>query len=61
MWSLVVTLVSQYGGDAVAVARERALAAMQEDRQPDFQLWEAVSEAATDFLKLAPNRGEWLN
>jgi hypothetical protein len=61
MWGLVVTLVSEHGGDAVAVARSRALSAMQEDRQPEFQLWEAVSEAATSLLKLAPDQGEWLN
>jgi hypothetical protein len=61
MWGLVVNLVSQHGGDAVAVARSRALAAVQEDRQPEFQLWEAVSEAVTTLLKLAPDEDEWLN
>lgn len=61
MWGLVVTLVSRHGGDAVTVARSRALAAIQEDRQPEFELWEAVSEAATNLLKLAPDEGEWLN
>ena len=60
-WGLVVNLVSQHGGDAVAVARARALAAMQEDRQPEFQLWEAVSAAALNLLKLRPDHGEWLN
>ena len=60
-WGLVVTLVSQHGGDAVAVARLRALTAIQEDRQPEFRLWEAVTEAATSLLKLAPDEGEWLN
>lgn len=61
MWRLVVALVSEHGGDAAAVARSRALSAIQEDRQPEFQLWEAVSEAATSFLKLAPDGDEWLN
>jgi hypothetical protein len=61
MWGLVVTLVSQHGGDALAIARSRALSAIQEDRQPEFQFWEAVSEAVTSLLKLAPDEGEWVN
>ena len=59
VWGIAIVLARSHGTDAVPVARDRALKAVQEDDRSGFAIWEAVGEALEQLLKPAPDHGEW--
>ncbi len=59
VWGIAIVLVRSNGADAVPIARNRSLKAVQQDDRPGFAIWEAVGEALELLLKVQPDQGEW--
>ncbi|HZS84576.1 MAG TPA: hypothetical protein VFA50_17005 [Stellaceae bacterium] len=59
VWGIAIVLVRSHGADAVPIARNRSLKAVQQDDRPGFAIWEAVGEALELLLKVQPDQGEW--
>jgi hypothetical protein len=59
VWGIAIVLVRSHGAEAVPIARNRSMKAVQQDDRPGFAIWEAVGEALEMLLKVKPDRGEW--
>jgi hypothetical protein len=59
VWGIAIVLLRSHGAEAVPIARDRSLKAVEQDDRPGFAIWEAVGEAIEMLLKSAPDAGEW--
>ena len=59
VWGIAIVLVRSHGAEAVPIARDRSLKAVQQDDRPGFAIWAAVGVALEQLLKGKPDRGEW--
>jgi hypothetical protein len=58
LWDVAVALISPHGSAAAGIARDRALRAVQEDHQPEFQAGHAVATTLELLLRAEPASGE---